>query len=361
MIEATIEKEEVRESDSIAREIEQLGEKLSGGEVEAKGTEPEKTESAAPTAPEKKPEEQQPPIDAEKDDDVPPEKRDNAWHARQRLRLKAERERANALELKVRELEAQRSQPSPSPEREQPEKQEASKPNVSTVATWLVTALNNGFQGNPAAGLNAEQHNRQVAELSRKALVNEYDESAIIDLIEKAERKEFGDQSDDVLAVARDILPRVIAKDNMARKRQEQERSTVNAQATAQKAELLKVVEKHPEFRDANSAEYKHIGAWMNRWIGERDAQGNQTKPGLLSREAAAYVTSHPLLQAELVKLDLRAGSVDALKQENEKLKQQLEKYRQPESGGRPSSGSPAARDSDGVKAELEKQFGPLD
>lgn len=318
----------------------------------------EKADPPAKAEPEKKPEPAAKKDDEDDGEDTPIEKRNNAWYAKQRKKLQAEREARIKAEV---ELEVMRKNAGTQQQQQAAQKTERTAANVDDVFKFFVKAANGEFKGDPARALSAQEHNEEVLKATRTAIVNVFEEDEILAVIEKAEANGYGPQSEDILAVARDALPRVMARDHKAQ-RQNNAQSEQSQRAEQEKInELRQVMEKYPEFKDEKSPEFKHIEAWTKKYVGVLDGQGRIVTPGLLTPEAAAYVLAHPMIQAELVKADYRASNYDKLHEEHQRTKQKLDNMRQPESTGGPSRPAEDTRSgSAAVLAEIEEKFGAL-
>jgi hypothetical protein len=217
------------------------------------------------------------------------------------------------------------------------------------------------FAGNLEMGLSADEQNVRVLQSSRDAIEREFSVSDLREAINDANKGLFGVYSDEIASVARQALPLALARE-MSNQEEVQKYRKDQEQETAKRIEELRqTVEKHPEFKDSNNPIYKHVEPWMKKWIGESDSAGRITKPGLLAPQVSQFILQHPLVQAELVKQDFYSTQFTSTLSEKQRLETEINKLRQPESGGHPAGSSSEPTGSAATKAKLEAEFGPVD
>ena len=216
------------------------------------------------------------------------------------------------------------------------------------------------FQGDTARGMTAEEQNALVLKHSQSAIEREFDVDEIEKVLADAKEGKLGPYSAEVEEIARQALPMAMLRERRQAGEATRQQQSFDQLRRNAEAELASVVEKYPKFKDSSSDEYKHVAKWNAKWVGEIDpSTGKITKPGLLAPEVASHVLSHPAVHAELVLQDLAAQRYQGTLAEKNRLETVVSKTRQPESGGRPASGSKQEPGSaDAILAELEARTG---
>lgn len=299
------------------------------------------------------------PEQAKQEDDEPiPDKPGKEWFIRERQKrreLKAEYDaRVKELQDRLQSVEGRVSEAA-----QQKPTSTAPQVRASEVFRLYAKAKLGEFTGDAQKGMSAEEQNALVLRHAQSAIEREFSVDEIEEVLNDAAGGKLGPYSAEVAEAAKLALPIAMLRERKTQGESDKQRTVVEAMRRTAEQEIAKVVEKYPAFKDSNSEEYKHVAKWNAKWVGEIDPSGKITKPGLLSEDMARHVLTHPALHAELVLQDLASERYHTTAAENQRLKSQVEKTRQPESPSRPQAGGePHPGSSEAILAELEARSG---
>lgn len=339
------------ESEAIAKELDALEQKL---DSEANPKPEEKNEEAVPPA---KVEEKA--AEGAEDEEPIPDKPGKEWFFKERQKRKQQREQfeAKILELseKTKTLEERVSKPA----EETLEKQERPQAQAGDIFRIYAKAANGEFTGNDQMGLSAEEQNARCLALAKQAILEEYDSSELEQVVREAHGGMFGSQGAEIAQMANQALSLALVRERKSERQEGVEREAQLKEKQQAEAEAQEMYTKYPAFKDKDSPEFKHISIWATKWAGESDAQGKITKAGKLSPEQVKHVVAHPMLLAELVLQDYRAGLYEGVLAQKQQLETKIDRSRQPEAGGRPSSvsGNVEPNSSAEILRKLQDQF----
>jgi len=281
-----------------------------------KGDQPPKpTEPAQPTAP------------PTKDDDTPTGKA----FASMRIALKEAASKQTAMERELAELRTKVSPPAPATPPEQAFKQ-----------------LNDALTGKAEDAATATQ--------TAKAAIQAMPVEDVRKVIAMAERGELGEDSANILALAREELAPAIDRALQARDVLEGERQQTEKWQQDNDASLRKMAEQHPDLAKTDSALFKFLADFREKYVAKLDEQGNVTE------KLALYpLMSDPNWPEKVIPVAVElfnAQGLSAKAREADALKEKLDRQRTPAGGG--NHPSPGDKGTSTDVEELEKQLAGL-
>ena len=215
---------------------------------------------------------------------------------------------------------------------------------------------------------------KAVKELAKVWDTGEGDEKSLIatirnasskelhDIYQKANSGEYGDQSDDVIAMIQREMPMVQQREAVANEDAKARREAIKK---AYDDELKMAKEDFSEFAKEDSEGAKFLSEFTDKVAGTLDPETGELKGGELPEELAMYLHSHPYVLHQLADkvfkqktLNSEASSVEMakLQKERDSYKNRLAKYEAVES---PSSSAKTGDEATGDESleDLEKQI----
>ncbi len=263
--------------------------------------------------PPKPPEPAQPTTIPPKDDDTP----SNKAFANMRTALKDASAKQAAMERTIAELQAKVSPPAPATPPEQAFKQ-----------------LNDALTG--------KAENAASATSAAKAAISAMPVEDVRKVIAMAERGELGEDSANILALAREELAPALDRALQAREALEGERQQTEKWRTDNDASLQRITEQHPDLKQTDSALFKFLADFREKYVARLDADGNVTE------KLALYpLMSDPSWPEKIIPVAVEmfnAQGLAAKAKEADALKEKLDRQRTPAGGGNhPSPGDKGA------------------
>lgn len=354
-----VEKQEALESEKIAEQIEQLGDKLTGDDEPAKHEEVKADVSQEGIKPESEKTELDKTasevVEAEDSEDMP-ENPGKDWFIKERKKRQEERRRREEAEAKIALYESERQK--------QPERAEVPKQQLppEEVFRLLVKAQNNEFTDDPQRAMSAAERNRQIVSYANKVIEEEFSSEELKGVMKQAESGMFGEYSQNVADAVSRAFPLVMTREMNERKVREDRERQYNEQAKTSEEEIKKLAQDplYKDMADSKTELGQHLIKWEKEWIGTV-TDGKFLPANKLPPAVVQQLIMHPALRAELARKDFLATRYDSVVSERDKYKTIIERSRQPEGGSKPGTEVKSGMlESDAVLEEIESQFGKL-
>lgn len=286
---------------------------------------PGKEGEEAEPAPAKPPEAESKPADGvEREDEEPLPKTNEDW-ARVRLankeKLDAAQKAREAAEARVKELESGKpAAPEPEPEQQ--------LPATRDVVQYLHQARRGDLPAE--AGLDKEATNERVEKMAMQFLTERADAGELVDVLARAQKGEYGEQSDDIAEICQQVLPAANARDRTTDQAAAKKRADVEDFHQAYVKEAEQGAKHFPAFGKKDSPEDKFFKPWCEEFLGTLGEGGRITKKGLVPEDMALAVFQHPHVQLRLADMAFKASQYDAVVADRDKLQKRLAGSREP-------------------------------
>ena len=181
-------------------------------------------------------------------------------------------------------------------------------------------------------------------------LIDEMTPDRILGIIKKAKRNEFGDNSSDVLIMARDALVEANAREFTNSKVSAEESKKMEQTVKAVGESFERVNKKYPELNDKNNpALISFAKKWREQYIGKTDEKGQLIEAGPLA-SVLTGTTNWPEVVAEMV-INAYKASGGVISAASNKNKTDYV----PDAGGKKQGDGQPSGSADSVERELAR------